>query len=66
MQVFAGAAAIFLLIINIRNACLLFVCLVNIIFGANSNSVKMSFALANCIVQCEHWKSDTSPQVYLI
>ena len=35
-------------------------------FWANSNSAKMSSAPANRIVHCEHYKTDTSPQVYLI
>ena len=52
MQVFAGAAAIFLLIVNIRNACLLFVCLINIIFGANSNSVTCKDELCSCKLYC--------------
>ena len=56
-------AAIFSLTVNIRNASLLLVCLINIIFGASSNSAKMSSAPANSIVHCEHCKSDTSPQV---
>ena len=43
--------------------CKSVVCLINIIFGANSNSAKMSSAPANSIVHCEHCKSHTSPQV---
>ena len=66
MQVFAGGSSNIIFSLIVRNASLLLVCLINIIFGANSNSAKMSSAPANLIVHCEHCKSSTSPQVYLI
>ena len=66
MQVFAGGCRNIFIDCKYQKWSLLLVCLINIIFGANSNSVKMSSAPANRILHCEHCKSYTSPQVYLI